>query len=257
MSPSPFDLTGRAALVTGGSRGLGLAIARAFAEAGADVLLSSRHEPELAAAAAEITRAAPGRRAEWIAADLTRRGEAPRLARAALERLGRIDILVANAGTNVPEPIDQVADDTWDAVVEINLTSCMALTRALAGPMKERRWGRVLYTSSVLGLGGKEARNAYCATKSALVGLARAAALDLGPFNVTVNCIAPGPFLTDLPGRLLSEEQKRRFAERTALGRWGKPEEIAGAALLLASEAGSYITGSTLLVDGGCLARTL
>jgi NAD(P)-dependent dehydrogenase (short-subunit alcohol dehydrogenase family) len=106
-------------------------------------------------------------------------------------------------------------------------------------------------------VGGKEARNAYCATKSALVGLARAMALDLGPFNITVNCIAPGPFLTDLPGKLLSDEQKKHFSDRTALGRWGRPEEVAGPALFLASEAGSYVTGSVLLVDGGCLARTL
>ena len=98
----------------------------------------------------------------------------------------------------------------------LNLTSVMRLTRALVPAMKERRWGRVIHISSVLGLGGKEGRNSYCATKAALTGLARASALDLGPFNVTVNCIAPGPFLTDLPGKLLSDEQKKHFAARTA-----------------------------------------
>jgi NAD(P)-dependent dehydrogenase (short-subunit alcohol dehydrogenase family) len=133
----------------------------------------------------------------------------------------------------------------------------MRLTRALVPQMKARKWGRIIHTSSVLGLGGKEGRNGYCASKAALVGLARASALDLGPFNITVNCIAPGPFLTELPGKLLNEQQKKHFADRTALGRWAKPEEIVGATVLLASEAGSYITGSTLLVDGGCLARIL
>ena len=121
--------------------------------------------------------------------------------------------------------------------------------------MKARQWGRIIHISSMLGLGGLAGRSAYSSTKSALIGMTRASAIDLGPFGVTVNSIAPGPFLTDLPGKLLSDEEKRRFAERTVLGRWGRPEEIAGPALLLASEAGSYITGSTLVVDGGVVAR--
>jgi NAD(P)-dependent dehydrogenase (short-subunit alcohol dehydrogenase family) len=133
----------------------------------------------------------------------------------------------------------------------------MRLQRALVPGMKERRWGRVIHVSSVLGIGGKEGRNGYCASKAAVIGLAHASAIDLGPFGVTVNCIAPGPFLTDLPGKLLNDEQKKHFADRTAMGRWGKPEEIAGPALLLASDAGSYITGSTLVVDGGCTIRVL
>ncbi|HLY72594.1 MAG TPA: SDR family oxidoreductase, partial [Planctomycetota bacterium] len=170
---------------------------------------------------------------------------------------GKVDILVNNAGTNIPQPIDQITDEAWETTMLLNLTSIMRLTRALVPPMKERRWGRIIHISSVLGLGGKEGRNSYCATKAALTGLARASALDLGPYNVTVNCIAPGPFLTDLPGKLLNDEQKKHFAARTAMGRWGKPEEIMGPALLLASDAGSYVTGSTLLVDGGNMARTL
>jgi NAD(P)-dependent dehydrogenase (short-subunit alcohol dehydrogenase family) len=256
MADSMFDLTGRVALVTGGSKGLGKAMARAFAEHGADILITSRHEEELKLAAAEIGNGL-SRRVEWVVSDLADPKAADALAKEALKRFGRVDILVNNAGTNVPQPIDQVVDEAWNMVVELNLTSCMRLTRALVPQMKERKWGRIIHTSSVLGVGGKEARNVYCATKAALVGLARASALDLGPFNITVNCIAPGPFLTDLPGRLLSDAQKKHFSDRTALGRWGKPDEVAGPALLLASEAGSYITGSTLLVDGGCLARTL
>jgi NAD(P)-dependent dehydrogenase (short-subunit alcohol dehydrogenase family) len=251
-----FDLSGRTALVTGGSRGLGKAMARGFAEAGAGVLITSRSEEELKAAAAEIGEGLDAR-VEWMVADMNDRAGVNELARVALERLGRVDILVNNAGSNVPQPIDQVQDADWDRIVELNLTSCMRLTRALAPQMKERRWGRVIHITSVLGLGGKEARNSYCATKSALVGLARASALDLGPYNITVNCIAPGPFLTELPGRILTAEQKEQFARRTALGRWGRPEELAGTALLLASEAGSYITGTTFLVDGGALARVL
>ena len=256
MPTSRFDLDGKCALVTGGSRGLGKCMARAFAEAGADVMITSRHEEELRAAAASIGDGL-SRRVEWAVVDLTRPEEAEGLARTAVARLGRVDILVNNAGTNLPQPIDQVKDDAWETMLQLNLNSAMRLTRALVPGMKERRWGRVIHISSVLGLGGKEGRNGYCATKAAVIGLAQASSLDLGPFGVTVNCIAPGPFLTDLPGKLLNDEQKKHFADRTALGRWGRPEEIMGPALLLASEAGSYITGSTLVVDGGCTIRVL
>jgi NAD(P)-dependent dehydrogenase (short-subunit alcohol dehydrogenase family) len=250
-----FDLSGRTALVTGGSKGLGKAMARIFAEAGANVVISSRHEDELASALPEITK---GTNAKGIilVADLARRGEAERLAREARDRAGRIDILVNNAGTNVPQAIDRVKDADWDRVVELNLTSCMALARAVVPGMKEARWGRIIHISSIMGLAAKEGRNVYCATKAALIGMTRASALDLGPFGITVNCIAPGPFLTDLPGKLLSDEEKQVFARRTALGRWARPEELAGPALLLASDAGSYITGTTLVVDGGTLCNT-
>src|SRR5262249_13386226 len=116
-------------------------------------------------------------------------------------------------------------------------------------------WGRIIHISSIMGFVSKEGRNAYSTTKSALLGLARANALDLGKFGITVNCIAPGPFLTDLPGRLLSDAEKKDFAKMTALDRWAEPDELIGPALLLASNAGSYITGETLVVDGGWLAR--
>jgi NAD(P)-dependent dehydrogenase (short-subunit alcohol dehydrogenase family) len=249
-----FDLSGKVALVTGGSKGLGKAMARGFAEAGADVVISSRHENELRSALDEILRGT-GRRGRYVVADMSRREDVTRLARTALEQMGRVDVLVNNAGTNKPQPIDAITDEVWDEVLEINLSSVMALTRALAPQMKERRWGRIIHISSVMGFLSKEKRNVYSATKSALLGLARASALDLGPFGITVNCIAPGPFLTDLPGGLLSDAEKKTFADHTALGRWGDPRELVGPALLLASEAGSYVTGETIVVDGGYLTR--
>ncbi len=252
---SLFDLAGRVALVTGGSKGLGKAMARAFAEAGANVVISSRHDDELRTAAAEITAGLPVR-AAYVEADVSRRVEAERLAREACEPFGRVDILVNNAGGNFPQPIDAVVDADWDRILELNLTSCMVLTRALVPGMKERRWGRVIHISSIMALASKEGRNAYSATKAALIGMARASALELGPFGITVNCLAPGPFLTDLPMNLLKSDEKQAFADRTALGRWGEPRELAGPALLLASDAGSYITGATIVVDGGTLVRT-
>ncbi len=256
MTSNRFDLTGRAALVTGGSRGLGRAMAEALAQAGADVILSSRNTEELRLAAEALAQSA-GRRVEWVPADLTRREDLVRLAEEATRRLGKIDILVNNAGTNIPQAVEEIEDPVWDRIVQLNLTSCMALMRAVVPGMKARRWGRVIHIASVMGFGSKECRGAYSATKSGLIGLARAAALELGPFGITVNCIAPGFFATELPMQLLSPEDKAKVAERTALGRWGQPEELAGPVLLLASEAGSYITGSVLVVDGGILCRVL
>jgi NAD(P)-dependent dehydrogenase (short-subunit alcohol dehydrogenase family) len=249
-----FDLTGKVALVTGGSQGLGKAMARGLAEAGADVVIASRREAELKAALAEILQGT-SRRGRYLVSDLSKRDQAVKLAKDALDAFGRIDILINNAGTNKPQPIDAIDDETWDMVLELNLSSIMALTRAVVPDMKKRRWGRVIHISSVMGYVSKEKRNIYSATKSALIGLARANALDLGEHGITVNCIAPGPFLTELPGTLLSEGEKKSFADRTALGRWGDPRELIGPALLLASDAGSYITGQTIVVDGGYLAR--
>ncbi len=254
MGADLFNLSGKVALVTGGSKGLGKAMARGFAEAGADVVISSRHENELRPALDEILQGT-GRRGRYVVADMRRRDEVNRLARTALEQMGRVDVLVNNAGTNKPQPIDAITDEVWDDVIEINLSSVMALTRALVPQMKERRWGRIIHISSVMGFLSKEKRNVYSATKSALIGLARASALDLGPFGITVNCLAPGPFLTDLPGGLLSDAEKKAFADHTAVGRWGDPRELVGPALLLASDAGSYITGETIVVDGGYLTR--
>ncbi len=254
MSFELFDVRGKVAMVTGGSRGLGQAIARGLAKAGADLVLSSRHEEELRNSLQEILKNT-GRRGEYVVADLSQRAQAARLAAAALDRMGRIDILINNAGINRPQPIEQMTDESWDEVLEVNLHSVMTLTRALIPQMKARRWGRIIHISSVMGFVSMEGRGAYSASKAALMGLARAGALELGPFGITVNCIAPGPFLTAMPERLLSDAEKKAIAARTALGRWAEPAELVGPVLLLASEAGRYITGQTLVVDGGCLAR--
>ena len=250
-----FGLRGKVALVTGGGRGLGKSMARGFAEAGAKVIIASRSEEELHATVQEI-RSSCDAEIDSIRCDLSQRRETERLVQEATERFGRVDILVNNAGINLPQGIDEVSDDSWDKMIEVNLSSCMSLTRAAVPQMKERKWGRVIYISSIMGFASKEKRNAYSATKAAVLGLARANALDLGAFGITVNCIAPGPFLTDMPGKMLSKEEKENFANRTALLRWGHPDELIGPALLLASEAGSYITGASLIVDGGTLCKT-
>ncbi|MEJ5342210.1 MAG: SDR family NAD(P)-dependent oxidoreductase [Thermogutta sp.] len=254
MKDTIFSLAGRTALITGASRGIGRAIAQVFAQAGADLFICSRTEEAIRKTAEELSQST-GQRVEWLAADVARREDTDRLAAEALARMGHIDILINNAGWNIPQAIDEIQDKDWDYLVELNLTNAMRLTRALVPKMKERRWGRIIHMSSMMALASTAKRNAYSATKAALVGMAKASALDLGPFNITVNCIAPGPIATEMPMTLLSKEQQEQIVSRTALGRWGQPEEVAWPTLLLASEAGRYITGQVIVVDGGCLAR--
>jgi NAD(P)-dependent dehydrogenase (short-subunit alcohol dehydrogenase family) len=250
-----FDLSGRNALVTGGSKGLGLAMARALAMAGANVAIAARHAHELQAALASILEGT-GVAGRWLVADMARRDEVESLARRACESLGPIDILVNNAGINRLAPIEQVQDADWDHVLAVNLTAPLILSRALAGPMKERGWGRIIHISSVFGEVSRAGRNAYSATKAGLIGLTHSMALELAPHGVTVNAILPGPFETPLTAALHHDPaQKQWFTDRVPMGRWGRPDELAGPLLLLASDAGSYITGTTLAVDGGWLAQ--
>src|SRR5882724_8065045 len=155
MALDAFNLTGKVALVTGGSKGLGKSMAMALAKAGADIVISSRTEKDLRIALDEIL-TATGRKGKYIVADMSKRDDVKRLAKASLDAMGRVDILVNNAGTNKPQPIDEIDDATWDEVLEINLSSVMALTRALVPQMKERRWGRVIHISSIMGFLAKE-----------------------------------------------------------------------------------------------------
>ncbi|MEW4451787.1 SDR family NAD(P)-dependent oxidoreductase [Bremerella sp. JC817] len=252
---SLFDLTGRKALVTGGSKGIGKAIARAFAECGADVCITARHEEELQAAAKEIAQGLSGR-VEYRVCDMGDRAAVDAMSIDVLQSLQGIDILVNNAGTNKPEILTETTDDVWDEVLELNFTACMRLARHVVPGMKEKNWGRIIHLSSVMALASNPGRGLYSGTKAALIGMARAHALELGPYGITVNCICPGPIATDLPMSLLNDEQKQRFAERTAVKRWGETMDMVGPALLLGSDAGAYITGTTILADGGLICRT-
>lgn len=249
-----FDLTGKVALVTGGSKGLGKAMARGLVEAGADIAISSRSEGELNAALKDIL-AGTQRQGIAVAVDLAKRQESKSLAEQVLKHFGKLDILVNNAGSNIVAPIDGIKDEDWDYILELNLSSAMALTRAVVPGMKERRWGRIIHISSTFGFVSKEKRNVYSATKSGLLGMTRASSMDVGPYGITVNCIAPGPFLTDLPMSLLSEPEKKAFSDHTSLGRWGQPDELKGPVVFLASDAAAYVTGTCLVVDGGYLTK--
>ncbi len=250
-----FDLTGRTALITGGSKGLGEAMAHALALAGADVVIAARHAGELKTALATVLEGTSARGTSLVA-DLTDRAAVEQLASAAVEAFGKIDILVNNAGINILAPIENVADPDWDRVLALNLTAPMILSRALAGPMKTRGWGRIIHISSVFGAVSRAERNAYSASKAGLIGLTHSMALELAPHGVTVNAILPGIFETPLTLTMHSDPAKKQwFTDRVPMGRWGRPEELDGAVLLLASDAGGYITGTCLAVDGGWLAQ--
>lgn len=245
-----FDLAGRVALVTGGSKGLGMAMARGLAEAGADIVINSRSSEEMDQAMSRILEGT-GRRGHCVVADLFNRQDTIRLAAEAVETMGRVDIIVNNAGTNIVSPVDEIRDEDWNRLVELNLTAPMVLVRELAGQMKTRNWGRIVNISSIFGLCTKEARGGYSATKAGLIGITRTMAQDLAPWKITANAIAPGPFSTPLTDQLVKGELREYFNSRLILGRWGKPTELVGPVLLLASDAGGFITGSTLTVDGG------
>lgn len=250
-----FGLDARRALVTGGAKGLGRVIAGALAEAGAEVALVSRTEGECRAAADEIA-AATGRKTCAVAADVTQAGEIERMARQVEASLGPVDILVNNAGINVRGAADELAESDWDAVVAVNLKAPFLCARRFGPGMCERGWGRVLNMGSILSVIGIPGRAPYAAAKAGLLNLTRVLALEWAEKGVTVNALCPGPFATDMNKPLLNDPEKyRAFVAKIPMGRWGELHEVAGAALFLASDAASYVTGSALFVDGGWTAQ--
>jgi 3-oxoacyl-[acyl-carrier protein] reductase len=250
-----FSLKGRTALITGGSKGIGKACARGMAEAGANIAISARHENELKQAKEEIGKGLDVK-VEYFVADMNDRDQVKKLADDVLGKMGRVDILFNNAGSNKPQNLVDTTLDVWDSILELNFTSCMLLSKYIVPQMIERKWGRIIYTSSVMALASNAARGLYSGTKAALIGMARAQALELGPSGITVNCLAPGPVATDLPMSILTPAQKEIFANRTAVKRWGEVKDMVGPVLMLSTDAGSFITGTVISADGGMLCRT-
>lgn len=250
-----FRLDGRWALVTGGSKGLGRVMATALAQAGANVVIVSRTAAECETAAAEI-RATTGQRAVAIAADVTRADQVDQLAEHAARDAGPIDILVNSAGVNVRNPIAETREADWDAILDVNLKAPFLLARKFGPPMAERGWGRVIHLGSIMSAVSLPGRSPYASSKAGLIGLTHTLALEWAGRGVTVNAICPGPFATEMNRPLLNDPVKyAEFVSKIPMGRWGELHEIAGAAVFLASNASSYMTGATLFVDGGWTAQ--
>jgi len=253
--PHPlFSLEGRVALVTGSSRGLGFAMAEGLAECGATVVLNGRNERTLAEGASKLN--ARGLRAEIAAFDVTNEA----ITRAAVDdiagRHGRLDILIANAGMTIRKPLEEWTLAQWNEVIGADLTAAFLVTQQAVPHMKKNKYGRIIFTTSLTALRGRPGIHAYVAAKTGLVGMTRSLACELAEHGITVNGVLPGYFETALYEALLANKEFVQFVnDRTPTRRWGKPRELAGAAIYLAAEASSFVTGQQIVVDGGASAQ--
>jgi 3-oxoacyl-[acyl-carrier protein] reductase len=240
-----FDLTGQKALVTGASGGIGGAIARALHAQGATVALTGTREAALQALAGEL-----GDRTQILTADLSQPDEPGRLIQEAEAALGQIDILVSNAGITRDGLAMRMRDEDWQTVLEVNLTASFRLIRAVLRGMLRRRHGRIICITSLVGVAGNPGQANYAASKAGLIGMAKSIAAEVASRGITVNCVAPG-FIATAMTEKLTDDQRARGTAAIPMDRFGTPEEVAAAAVYLASAEATYITGQTLHVNGG------
>ena len=240
-----FDLTGKCALVTGASGGIGGAIATALHGAGATVALSGTREEPLKALAAEL-----GDRAHVLPCNLSDAEAVDALPKQAIEAMGALDILVNNAGITRDQLFMRMSDDEWQSVLDVNLTSTMRLCRGVMRPMMKARWGRIINISSIVGATGNPGQANYAASKAGMVGMTKSIAYEVASRGITANAIAPGFVATAMTDKL-TDEQKEKINVQIPAARMGQPEEIAAAVLYLASPEAAYVTGATLHVNGG------
>jgi NAD(P)-dependent dehydrogenase (short-subunit alcohol dehydrogenase family) len=250
-----FKVDGRVALITGGARGLGEVMAMALAQAGADIALAGRQLAACEATADAIAKAT-GRRAKGFQADVTKLADLERLKVEVEAALGPVDILVNSAGVNKRGPIQELTEADWDFVVDTNLKGPWLCARTFGPGMVERKWGRVVNLASVLGMISLPGRTPYASSKAGVINLTRTLALEWAGTGVTVNAICPGIFGTEMNRPLMDDPVKyKEFMSIVPMGRWGELPELSGVAVFLASDASSYMTGSTVTIDGGWTAR--
>jgi 3-oxoacyl-[acyl-carrier protein] reductase len=240
-----FDLTGKKALVTGATGGIGASIARTLHAAGAEVAISGTRAEKLQDLAAEL-----GERVHVLAANLSDRASVDHLAKDAVEAMGGVDILVNNAGITKDNLAMRMKDEDWDSVMQVNLESSFRLIKATMRGMMKSRWGRVVNITSVVGVTGNPGQANYCASKAGMIGMSKALAAELASRGITVNCVAPGFIATPMTD-VLTDDQKAAITSGIPSGELGSPEDIASAVLYLASPEAKYVTGQTLHVNGG------
>jgi NAD(P)-dependent dehydrogenase (short-subunit alcohol dehydrogenase family) len=250
-----FRLDGKVALVTGGARGLGRTMATALAQAGADLAITGRTMNTCEEAAQAIGQGW-GRRCRAFQGDVTIAADVERVVNEVEQEFGRVDILINNAGNNIRGTVDQLSEADWDSVLDTNLKGPFLVSRLVGPRMVRRGWGRIINLGSILSVIALPGRAPYASAKAGVLNLTRVLALEWAGSGVTVNCICPGPFATEMNRQLLDDPVKyQEFIKLIPMGRWGELEELAGAAVFLASDASSFITGSPLFIDGGWTAR--
>ncbi len=254
MTIPNLSLGGKVAIITGGSKGIGRAIALTFAEAGADVVVCSRAQNgELGKVAEEIK--GMGRRSLAVQADVSKKADVDNLVERAIKELGNVDILVNNAGTIIKTPLTEISEEEWDQLIDTNLKGCHLCSQAVSRRMIDQKQGNIINMASIRGIAASADRAMYCVSKVGVIMLTRVLALDLARHNIRVNAIAPGFIKTGLNEFVWGNpEALEKFKATIPLGHIGEPKDIAGAALFLAADASSYITGQTIVVDGGLIA---
>lgn len=245
-----FDLTGKVALVTGASRGIGKALSVALAQAGCDIAANARTEQSLKEVCAQIERL--GRKCLCAVGDVSDESQVNQFVKAASEHFGKIDILVNNAGVWEGTYFLRLPKADWDKVLNVNLTGAFLVAKAVARVMLKTRSGKIINISSVLGLRASPEATAYCVAKGGIIQMTRVMAIELGPAGIQVNCLAPGLIATDMTkGYVEDKEAMKIYLSRVPLGRYGRPEELAGVTIFLASKASDLMTGQVIVVDGG------